>query len=194
MFPPTLFARGKQDVILHIQNARSAIGPLQQRPDADEIPAFAVRHGGVGDALEKVRASHDALEKLMRTGGQQFPRVVALHEKIEPVDLFPHLAGNLLARRPGIFARQGETGKNRVRIFLLQRQKLDHRALVGRFVERIEKLGLFERSDHRRPVLHGVGLAPEIEEQLQIDIENAGVILRPLDVAAHPVEGIGDAA
>jgi PAS domain-containing protein len=35
--------------------------------------------------------------------------------------------------------------------------------------------------------------AAEIEEQLQIHIENARVILRPLDVTAHPVEGISDA-
>ena len=76
----------------------------------------------------------------------------------------------------------------------MQSQELRDRAFVGHVVERIEEVGLFERSDDRRPVLHRLGLAAEVEEQLQIDIENAGVILRPLDVAAHPVEGIGDAA
>ena len=45
------------------------------------------------------------------------------------------------------------------------------------------------------PVLRIASASPaEVEEQLQIDIRDPGVVLRPLDVAAHPVEGIGDAA
>ena len=127
MFPPTPFAGREQDVILHIENARSAISPLQQRPDAHEVPAFAVRHGRVGDALEKVRTGHDPLEKLMRAGEAAFSARVDSAQKVEPIDLLPHLAGNLFPSGARVLARQGETGKNRVRIFLLQRQKLDRR-------------------------------------------------------------------
>ena len=121
-------------------------------------------------------------------------RLVASHEKIEPVDLLPHFARNLFARRPRILPRERETGENRVRIFLLQGQELGDRAFVRGFVERIEKIGLFERSDDRRPMLHRVGLASEIEEELEIHIEEPGVIFRPLDVAAHPIKRIGNAA
>ena len=54
--PPTVFAARQQDVIFHVENARRAIGALEELSDADEVPALAVRHGRVGDALEKMRA------------------------------------------------------------------------------------------------------------------------------------------
>ena len=38
-----------------------------------------------------------------------FLRRVALHEEIEPVDLLPHLAGDLFAGGPRIFARARQT-------------------------------------------------------------------------------------
>src|ERR1044071_9975635 len=46
----------QQDVILNVEESRGAIGPLQQFPDPDEVPAFAMRHGRVGNALEQMRA------------------------------------------------------------------------------------------------------------------------------------------
>ena len=64
------------------------------------------------------------------------------------------------------------------------------------FVERTEKLGFLERGDDRRPMVHdfGLRLISEIEQELEIDVENARVVFRPLDVAAHPVKGISDPA
>ena len=34
---------------------------------------------------------------------------------------------------------------------------------------------------------------PVVEEKLQVDVDEAGGVLRPLEVAAHPVEAVGDA-
>jgi hypothetical protein len=45
-------------------------------------------------------------------------------------------------------------------------------------------------------LLFGIGLllVRQVEQHLEIHVSDAGVVLRPLDVAAHPVERIGDAA
>ena len=39
----------------------------------------------------------------------------------------------------------------------------------------------------------GVVVAPEVEDELQVHLEEAGDVLRALDVAAHPVKGMGHA-
>ena len=195
-FPPTRFARRQQDVILHVQDARGAVGPLQQPADAHEMPAFAVRHGRVRDALEKMRARDDALEKFVRTGAKQLARGIAVHEKVEAVDLLPHLAGDLFARGARIFARLGDDRSRSSSVLLLQRHEIDRRAAVRFFVERIEKLVLLQRADDRIPVLLRIEirLVGQIEQQLEIHLGDARVVLRPLDVAAHPIKRICDAA
>src|ERR1700674_2364354 len=183
-------------MIFHVENPRGAIGPLEQSPDPDKIPSFGVCHRRVSDALEKMRARNDALEEFVRAGPHQFRRRIALHEKVKLIDLLPHLARDLFARGPRVLARAAQAGKDRVRIFFLETDEIDHRLPARGFVERSEKLVLLEGADDRVPLLLriGVALISEIEEQLKIHIRDAGVVLRPLDVAAHPVEGIGDAA
>ena len=40
--PADFLSRGQQNMIFHVENARRAIGALQQFADPDKIPAFAV--------------------------------------------------------------------------------------------------------------------------------------------------------
>ena len=46
--------------------------------------------------------------------------------------------------------------------------------------------------NERRPLLVSAG--GRIKHELQVDIDETGDVLGALDVAAHPVNGIGDAA
>ena len=46
--------RGQQHVVLHVEDARGLVGTLQQAAHAGEVPGLAVRHRGVGDALQQV--------------------------------------------------------------------------------------------------------------------------------------------
>ena len=103
-------ARRQKNVIFHVQNARSAVRAFEQFADANEIPTFAVGHGRVGDSLKKMRARDDALEKFVGTRAQQILAGFALHEKVESIDLLPHLTRHLFARAARILARDRETG------------------------------------------------------------------------------------
>ena len=63
-------------------------------------------------------------------------------------------------------------------------------------VEVVEEFVFFEGIDDRRPVPADVALRLrlEVEHELEVDLQDAGVVLGPLDVAAHPEEAVGDAA
>ncbi len=39
-----------------------------------------------------------------------------------------------------------------------------------------------------------LALALEVEHELEVDLQDAGVVFGPLDVAAHPEEAFGDSA
>src|SRR5262249_17365307 len=87
------------------------------------------------------------------------------------------------------------TRVNRVRVLSLQTNEIDRGLAIGVSIKRCEKLVLFQRANDRIPLLLRVGVVRvlQVEKQLQIDIGNAGVVFRPLDVAAHPEKGISNA-
>ena len=75
MLPPQL-------VLVGLQQHRGCRGALHVAAYLNELPAFAVAHGGVGDALELVDGLHDLREKLggCLVGAQQgFGVHVRLH-------------------------------------------------------------------------------------------------------------------
>ena len=55
---------------------------------------------------------------------------------------------------------------------------------------------LFEGTDDRFPIFADElrVLILEIEHELDVDVQDAGVVLGPLDVAPHPVKRVGDPA
>ena len=77
----------------------------------------------------------------------------------------------------------------------MQTNEIDRGLAIGVLIKRSEKLIHFQGANDRIPLLLGVGVARvlKVQEQLQIDIGNAGVVFRPLDVAAHPEKGISNA-
>ena len=154
-----------------------------------------MRHCRVRHSLHQVRSGNYATKEFIRAQPQHLFAALAFDEKIKPIDVLPHLARDLFPHRPRVFARRGETRVNRVRILPLQANEVDRRLAVGVLIERGEQFILFQRADDRIPLLLGIGVACvlEVEKQLQIDVSDAGVVLRPLDVAAHPEQRISDA-
>ncbi len=68
-------------------------------------------------------------------------------------------------------------------------------SLLGRLVVLVEILVVAGAAQDRFPerfLLLGPELG-QVEHELEIDVEDAGDVLGPLGIAAHPVEGIGDA-
>ena len=86
---PYIPQRRQKHEVFHVQNARRLVGALQLAPQPREVPRFAVRHGGVGDALEQMAAQADGTEHLgQRFGLRHLP--VRLNAQVHAVHLLPH--------------------------------------------------------------------------------------------------------
>ena len=76
---------------LGFEQTRRRRRTFDRAPDLDELPAFTVRHGRVGDALKQVAAFLDRLKELVRLVVPDGGDFRAAHLHRQAVDLFPHL-------------------------------------------------------------------------------------------------------
>ena len=99
----------------------------------------------------------------------------------------------MISRTLRAFSRaDAEAGEDRIRVVGVEREKVDDGFFGGR-ADALLKLGLVAGDDDQRPPLLA-GLARHVEAEVQVDRDEAGDVFGPLDVAAHPVDRIGDAA
>ena len=145
-----------------------------------------MRHGGIGDAGEEVAREFDFGEK----GGRRFEALLAaggiVDHEIKLVQLKPHFRRNNFPDRPGVFTRGTQAGDDGVRIVAVEGQKLDDVVLRGLAAAFSEVLVVPGRVHQRLPLPSGA--VRSIEHEVQIDIDEARHVFRPLDVAAHPVD------
>ena len=90
-------------MVFEIQNAGCGIRPLDILSGLQEVPPLAMRHGRVGDALEGVKLVDKAAVEADRAFTESRSGARALEVEIKAIQLFPHLAGYLLAHGAGIF-------------------------------------------------------------------------------------------
>src|SRR5579863_404062 len=90
---------------------RQRFGALDKTSEPDVLPAFAVRHGGIGDTLEEMRALlHRAKERV----GIEQPGLAgrrAVYLQVQAVELLPHFRAALLAHLPQVLASCSNAGK-----------------------------------------------------------------------------------
>jgi len=87
--------------------SRDGHGTFEIAPGLDELPALTVGHGGIGDALEQMRAFFDGLQEI--AGIPHFGRTAA-HGVEQAIQLLPHFRADLLAHLARIFPRVNDTG------------------------------------------------------------------------------------
>ncbi len=166
-----------------------------QRHQPDELPALPVVHRGIGDALETaVSRPFYEVQELERLRIQGFLIPSPLHFMEQPVQLHPHLGADLLPHMARILPRGGNRGHDGITVARRVRQIANHV-----WVRRGGFAGVLVRGSMRRqtgdnqpPALVG-RLRRHIEHQIQMRADQARGVLRPLQVAAHPVQTVGDA-
>ena len=121
-----------------------ALGVL---PKLDEVPAFAAVHGRVGNALKQVRALLHRREELAGLAPNPVD-VGGLHVKIQPVDLFPHLAADQLAHLAGIFTRHGHMVGDGGAVFFVEGQEVGD---VARLARQVFRRGDVQAGEKRFP-------------------------------------------
>ena len=173
---------------LHLEEGSRGAGALDVTAELHEVPALAVRHGGVGDALEQVHAADG--------GGQEFVgarRPLALAEAVlphvqeEPVDLLPHLGADLFAHLPGVLPRRADRRQDGLAI----RQVHDRALEVAGGGRRRPRWRRRERRQQEPPVPRGVRRRA-VERDVQVHVDHARRVLGPLEIPAHPVQAVRD--
>ena len=92
--------------LIDLEQRGGGVGALQVAAEADELPALAVNHGGVADALEEMDAVDHRGQHVVDVGAELGLRVRRVHLVIEPVEPLPLLGGDFFAHLAGIFARR----------------------------------------------------------------------------------------
>ena len=183
-----------EGVVAHVEDARGLVGALEVAAALDEEPALVADDGGIGQALEEQRAVADGLEEVRRTLAPQFGGARRVEKEIEAVDLLPQLGGDLVAHHAGVLAALADRGDDGVAVGRIEHHELGHVLAGGAGIELAELLLVAGALDDGYPVgvQRGVVEVAEIEEELEVDVHEARDAFGALDVAAHPVEGIGD--
>ena len=166
--------------------------PFELEAEPDELVRIAVGHRRIRRALEEVGAVAELLEERVRPARDGAP-VRAAHEQEQLVDRLPHLAGDLLAHRAGVLARERDAVGDRVGVAVVPEHPVAH-VDRGRLVVVLPVALLVAEQLHdlepRLPAILDLG----VEERVEVDVEEARDVLGALDVARRPVERFGDPA
>ena len=99
--------------------------PFELEAEPDELVRIAVRHRRVRRALEEVGAVAELLEERVRPA-RDGATVRAAHEQEQLVDRLPHLAGDLLAHRAGVLARERDAVGDRIGVAVVPEHPVAH--------------------------------------------------------------------
>ena len=113
---------------------------------------------------------------------------------IEVVDAVGVEVG-IIAHLPGILSGRKEAGNDGVGVLLAEGEELGDALAVGAVVEFEKGILITRGAEDGEPVFLELLVVEirEVEHQLEVHIEQARHVLRALDIAAHPVEGVCDA-
>src|SRR5580658_2189513 len=99
-----LIERVRQAPEMRADQARQFVGALDEAPELNVLPAFAVRHGRIGHALKQMRSLAHRPKKYIRMQQPGLALGGASYLKIQTVELLPHLRAALLAHLAQIFS------------------------------------------------------------------------------------------
>src|ERR1700694_3300652 len=180
---------GQQEKVLHVEDAGGLVGALQLTAEPAEVPRFVVGHGGVGHAGKLMARHLHGRKQLMRLPQAAGVRR-GIDQQIKFVELFPHCRGDDLANRARVLPGGADAGPDRIDVVRIEREKLDDALLRGRPVALLEFGGVAGNVHEGLPLLRRANR--QIEHEIQVDVDETRDVLGALDVAAHPVDGIGD--
>jgi hypothetical protein len=95
---------------VRIQEGGGSCGAFEETPDTNKVPALAVTHSRISNALEEINILFHAVQESMWLRVPDLFHAGLLHLQEEAVELLPHLRADLFAYLPGIFARRFDAG------------------------------------------------------------------------------------
>src|SRR5258706_4123022 len=130
-------------------------------------------------------AEADCIAEAVRTCFHFLGRIKAVHREIQPVEVFPHFAGNAIANRARILACLGDTLHDGTGIVLAKREKFKDGWRVGLIINPPESF-LFSRHDDQRLPSQAVAVPGLFQQRMKIYVEDSSRVFGPLDVSWQP--------
>lgn len=175
--------------VFDVEEAGGHVGALEIFGDLHEIPTLSVGDGGVGKPLESVGVVAHALVKFKGAFLPVFAGFGGFEVEVEAVDLLPHFRGNLVTHHAGVFAATADATDDGAGVFFIKGEEFRDGVAACFLVMLVECGVAAGGADDRFPVFAEAGAVDffVIEKELEIDVNDAGNVFRPLNVAAHPV-------
>lgn len=134
----------EQRVILDVDDARRLLRPFERVAGAQELPAFVVGQGVVGDPAELVTRELHLCAEAVRAVLDLRGRAERAHAVVEAVDVFPQLPRDPVPDRPGVFTDARDASDDRVGIVVTKGEEFEDRVRRGVGVA-FEKTGRVRR-------------------------------------------------
>ena len=151
---------------------------------------WPVNHRGVADALEEMNAVDDRSQQVVHIGAELGLRLRRADLVKQTIEALPLLGGDFFADLAGVFARAVHAEGHGGGIEAIEDEGVRHRIQIA---VPVQALGIAKRRQQACPACFGRGAAG-VEHQAHGDVELAHRVFCPLQVAAHPVEAVGNAA
>ncbi len=169
------------------EKRRQRVGTLDVTAELDELPAFAVAHGRIGDAVKQICAFEHGQEEVVRLQDPLFSGAALDHVKIQTIELFPHARAALLANMAKVFTRCGNAGNDGRTVGAAEDQGIEKL----RRIDRTFHSGSAQRFQQKSPAA-GAEFRRLIEPELQFHVDEPRGVLGSLEITAHPVQAVGD--
>ena len=133
----------------------------------------------------------DAVDEVEPVAAGQHPLAIGIDVQVQVVHRLPYFLRQGIADPAQDLARAVDRGPQRRRIARIQQQEFQHRRVVGLRVAMLEQFAGTDRGDHRPPA--EAHRARQVQLQQAADADQARGVLRTTQVAAEPVQVVGDA-
>ena len=112
---PTSVGVRQQDEVLHVEDARRLVGPLEHAgPSWQKCQASPCVIVASVTPDEQLAGQLDLVEELVRIVERGRRRAAVADHQVELVDLLPHLGRDDLAHGAGVLARGAQAGEDRI--------------------------------------------------------------------------------
>ena len=183
-----------QQVVLHVEDAQRLLGALGELAELDEVPALVVRRRRVAQPLEQGAAGLDGLVQVVGRLARAADEVGVAELPVELVEFAPDLGVDRAADAAGVEPGARQARHDAAGVVRVERQPVaDGRlrqlaaAARGTCCWRIDASAV-------QCISNGGAGPGQVEFEVEPHVEQPGDVFGPLDVPAHPEEGVRDSA
>ncbi len=190
----------KNFALVQIQQRRNRPRPLQTPSHLQEPPSLAVAQRRIRHALEQMHAVNNRRQKLRQIPLARLRRPQPADLVEQPIQPLPLLRADLVANLPRILARRKNARGNRCGPRRVEAQRMHqrrHSHPLRRFARRpgslIHPRALRRAHGCQHPLPTPLRAHPRaVQHQPHVDVDQPRSMLRPLQIAARPVQTVSN--